>query len=114
MELYGRGAIVREANGSRRDLNVKGLGALDIRTTKPDGSSWDFTRRADRQEAMALIDELNPDFIIGSPPCTPFCSWNVHMNFTKMKEEDVDRIVTEGKLHHNLMVKVYRKQIAKG
>ena len=36
------------------------------------------------------------------------------MNFRKMKKEDVDRIVTEGKLHLNSMVRVYRKQIAKG
>ena len=36
------------------------------------------------------------------------------MNIRKMKKEDVDRIVTEGKLHLNCMVRVYRKQIAKG
>ena len=39
MELYGRGSVVREANESRRDLNVVGLGALDLRTCKPDGSA---------------------------------------------------------------------------
>ena len=64
MELYGRGAIVREANGSRRDLNVAGLGALDIRTSKPDGSTWDFTKRSDRRDAMEMVDKLAPDFIV--------------------------------------------------
>ena len=44
LELYGRGSICREANQSRRDLNVQGLGALDLRTSKPDGSNWDFAK----------------------------------------------------------------------
>ena len=72
----------------------------------------DFTKRAHRKEAMALVDQLYPDFAIGSPPCTLFCSWNVHVNFHKMKTEDVDRIVGEGRLHHKLMVRIYRKQTA--
>ena len=42
LEMYGRGGINREANGARRDLNVAGLGACDLRTTKPDGTPWNF------------------------------------------------------------------------
>ena len=77
MELYGRGAIMREANGARRDLNVHGLAALDIRTYKPDGTTLDFTCRKDRKQAMDLIDKEDPLFIIGSPLCTAFCSWSM-------------------------------------
>ena len=73
MEIYGRGGIMNEANGHRRNLNVKGLGALDIRTLKPHGDYWDFTKRADRREARDLVNQLDPDLIIGSPPCTPLC-----------------------------------------
>ena len=72
------------------------------------------SKRSDRQEAMEMVDKLAPDFIVGSPPCTPFCSWNVHMNFRKMKKEDVDRIVSEGRQHLNFMAKIYRKQILRG
>ena len=50
---------MREANTARRDLNVKGLAAFDLRTSKPDGSPWDFTLRADRQLAMRMLDELD-------------------------------------------------------
>ena len=32
MEIYGRGSIVKDANGPRRALNIEGLAALDIRT----------------------------------------------------------------------------------
>ena len=42
LEMCGRGGINREANGARRDLNVTGLRACDLRTTKPDGTPWNF------------------------------------------------------------------------
>ena len=64
MKLYGRGSIVREAKQSRRDFTVNGLGALDVRTTKPDGSSWDVSRRAQGRRAREFLDELEPDFVI--------------------------------------------------
>ena len=38
LEVYGTGNIVAASHGSRRALNVDGLAALDLRTSKPDGS----------------------------------------------------------------------------
>ena len=38
MEVYGRGSINHCANHSRRNLGLKGVGALDLRTTKAHGS----------------------------------------------------------------------------
>ena len=58
LEVYGRGSIVRAANTSRRDVNVKGVGALDLRTTRDDGSFWDFRKREHRRDAMRLIDTI--------------------------------------------------------
>ena len=84
MELYGRGGIVCEADKSRRDLNVKGLAAFDIRTAKPNGKMWDFNNRGDRKLAMDIIDKENPDFVVGSPACTAYCSWNQHLNSKHM------------------------------
>ena len=37
VELYGRGAIVQNANKQRRRLNVEGHDAFDLQTTKPNG-----------------------------------------------------------------------------
>ena len=48
MELDGRGAIVNDANGACRALNLEGLDALDIRTVNPSGQSWDFNKRSGR------------------------------------------------------------------
>ena len=114
LEYYGRGGICTQANKVRRDLNVHGLGALDLRTTKPSGDNWDFSKKADRKEAMNLINQLEPDFIIGSPPCTAFCAWNQHLNFKKMKKEDVERIMADGRMHLQFMARVYWKQIRGG
>ena len=40
MEVFGGRAICHEANTTRRNLNLDGLDALDIRTLKPDGTPW--------------------------------------------------------------------------
>ena len=107
-------AICREANQSRRDLNVEGLGALDLRTFKPDGTAWDFTRKSDRNEARDLVRRNEPDFIIGSPPCTAFCAWNHHMNFREMDPERVRRMLEEGRVHLQFMASLYQLQIDAG
>ena len=52
LEVYGRGSILEAAHGCRRNLNLEGIDALDIRTCKHDGSPWDFTRAKDRDLAM--------------------------------------------------------------
>ena len=76
LEQYGRGGISRASSGARRNLNVKGLGALDLRTEKPDNTGWDFSRRDDRLQAREMVNRLKPDFMIGGPPCAPFCTWS--------------------------------------
>ena len=114
MELYGRGAIVDDANGPRRALNIEGLDALDIRTLKPNGQPWDFNKRSDRNEARRLIDEKQPQWLIGSPPCTPFSIWNYAMSFKKMSKEKVRAMVEEGQRHLHFVSSLYRKQLAAG
>ena len=114
MEIYGRGSICREANQSRRDLNVAGLGALDLRTSKPDGTPWDFSKKDDRKLARDLVRKLEPDFIVGSPPCTAHCAWNRHMNYPKMDPERVRKLIEEGRMHLQFMVSLYQLQLDAG
>ena len=66
-EVYGRGEIVQMANTPRRNVNLKGLRVIDLRTTKPDGTYWDLSKREDRREALRLIDEEEPDWVIVAP-----------------------------------------------
>lgn len=112
--MYGRGSIMREANTARRDLNATGLAPCDLRISKPDGSAWDFTKNGDRKQAMDMIDHLNPYFVIGSPPCTALRAWNAKMNFRKMAKDKAQKIISEGQLHLNFMITIYKNQLAKG
>lgn len=108
MEVYGRGAIVQCANQARRDLNLQGLCAMDLRTTKPDGTPWDFSCRSDRRLARRMVEEKDPDWLIGSPPCTSFSIWNYGMNFPKMDPQRVKQAVEEGRVHLNFVASLYR------
>ena len=72
MEVYGRGGIVEEAHKRQRNLNVEGLDAFDMRTSKPGGQNWDFTKREDRKLCREVIRDKRPTWVIGSPPCTSY------------------------------------------
>ena len=114
MEMYGQGSLVAEANKQRRSLNVEGLRAFDLRTNKPDGSPWNFNVRADRKLAREMIHADEPEWIIGSPPCTAFCIWNRQMNYRKMPVEKVRQAIAEGERHWNFCCSLYRRQLALG
>ena len=66
------GGIVNAANDDFRNLNIVGKHALDLRTKKPDGTSWDFTLAQDRKQAKDIVINEKPDWLVGSPPCTQF------------------------------------------
>ena len=74
-ELYGRGGLSKAAK-RYRGLNVEGLQVLDLRTSRPDGEAWDFTRKHDRHWALRLLREQQPTWVIAAPPCTAFSSLN--------------------------------------
>ena len=111
MEVYGTSI---HAQLNRRNLNIKGLGALDLRTLKPNQQPWDFTKRSDRQEARDLINRLQPQWIIGSPPCTPYSIWNFGINYKRMDQEKAKKMLAEGQVHLNFMCSLYRNQIRRG
>ena len=68
-ELHGRGGLTRAAH-RHTSLNVQGLEVLDLRTVRPDGKHWDFTRKHDRGWCMKLVREHQPRWIVAAPPCT--------------------------------------------
>ena len=55
VEVYGRGSIMADANLRRRNLNARGLAALDLRGLKEDGTLWNFSLKNNRREANRLI-----------------------------------------------------------
>ena len=110
MEVFGGGAICQEANVSRRNLNLKGLAAMDLRTTKPDGMPWNFDLRSDRKLARDMINQEEPTWVVGSPPCTAFSLWNTAMNYPKaVDQEAVKEAIARGHKHLRFCASLYRK-----
>ena len=60
-----------------------------------------------------MVQEDEPDWPIGSPPCTAFSLWQ-QLNFQKMTNEKVQRILMEGRLHLQFMVSLYYEQLRGG
>ena len=113
VEVYGK-SIYDHSHMSRRNLNVKGLSSFDIRSLKPDGTPWDFLKRSDRKLARRMINEQDPDWVIGAPPCTSFSIWNHGMNYKKMDPDRVSQLLAEGRQHLRFVCSLYRRQIARG
>ena len=55
VEAYGAGNVLRLSHSRMRNLNVRGLEALDLRTLRADGQPWDFTCPAQRKKAFDYI-----------------------------------------------------------
>ena len=111
MEVYGR-SIRDYSLVTRRNFNVAGLDALDLRTVKPNGEPWDFMERADRHEARRLVRERKPAWVIGAPPCAAFSIWIYAMNYPKMNPDVVREKLAEGGLHLQFVASLYRIQDA--
>ena len=112
-EAYNTGNIVKIASGNLRNLNNKGLGALDIRTCRPDGKAWDFTKRSHSKLAHRLIKEQNPDWRIGSPPCTAFCTWNTRINSCRMEPERREKQLQDGRANLRFVISLYGLQLSR-
>ena len=95
----------------RRSLNLKGLRAMDLRTTRDEGTPWDFNKRQHHHDARRLQSKDKPTWMIGSPPCTTFSIWNVDINLKKMDPSRVAAMIAEGKSHLRFCAERYRKQV---
>ena len=113
VEAYGK-SITDYANAHRRNLNIDGLASLDLRSPKPSGEPWDFRKASDRREARRLVKKLDPDWLIGAPPCTAFSIWNYGLNYKKMDAEAVREKLEEGRIHLAFVASLYEDQIRRG
>ena len=113
-EFYGHGTLINASHGIRRNLNVNGLAAFDLRTCKPDGSPWNLSIGADRRLARQIVEETKPTWIIGSPPCTFFSVWNQGINHRKMDPEKVETLRKEAIKHLHFVVGLYKIQLDGG
>ena len=114
MEVYGKGNIVAASHGNRRSLNVDGPRAFDLRTLKPNGEAWDFSKSSDRRLAKQMIEDEKPTWLIGSPPCTFFSAWKQGINYKRMSPEKVESLRREAVQHLHFVIGLYRLQVENG
>ena len=112
-ELYGRGGISASASQCP-SMNITGLGALDLATSKPNGEPWNFLLSADRRQAKQMIEEADPDWVILSPPCTVFCRLNENLNFPKMPPAKVKRLKENGRKLLHFAISIAMGRLKKG
>ena len=113
VEMYGCGNRVHAANNVLRNVNVSGLCAFDLRTSKPSGEAWDFSKKSDRMQALKYVKEKKPTWVVGSPPCTAFSQLQ-GLNFPKMDPDRVARNMKEAKAHLHFVIYLYHIQLAEG
>ena len=105
---------MRAAYGSRRNLKINGLRAMDLRAAKPDGEQWDFSKPSDRRLEKTMMEHDRPTWLVGSPPCTFFSAWKQGLNHKKMSPERVEELRKEAVIHLHVVVSLYKKQIDAG
>ena len=108
--MYGRGSSMHGANVDHTGLNIHGIDALDLRTRTPSGEPWDFSKRSDRRLALWLVRTRKLMWVIGSPPCTAFCTLQ-GINFAKMSTRRVQEILQTGRMHLHFMLSIYVEQL---
>ena len=89
--------------------------ALDLTTTNAQGENWDFSREEMRAQARALVTREKPLLLIGSPPCTPFCTWQ-DLNAARhgWSPAEVRRRRAAGELHIRFCCELYEEQHRQG
>ncbi len=88
--------------------------ALDITCQDPDdGKPWDFDDPEKRAKALQLIRDTKPLFLIGSPMCTAWCSWQ-NLNAQRRDPEVVKRELIRARMHLDFVLSLYHEQLAGG
>lgn len=86
---------------------------MDLKTLKPNGQAWGFDRHEDRVLAGKMVREQRPTWIISSPPCTVFSSWN-HDNNVFLDTEQREARMQTGRPHLMSAMELCRHQLAMG
>ena len=76
-------------------------------------SGYDFDKLEDRKKCWSEIEKNEPTLVIGSPPCTPFSTWQ-RINNLRKPPEVVDRELRAGIVHIEFCCRLYRQQMQRG
>jgi len=84
--------------------------ALDLRTTDEFGEPWDFNKQECCDRADRLVEMLDPDLVLGCPPCGPFSALQ-ELNKDKMDPEVFEAKLQEGTKHLEFCCQQYEKRM---
>ena len=88
--------------------------ALDITCTDPDdGMPWDFDKAEKREKARRLLRMQKPLFLVGSPMCTAWCTWQ-RLNALRRSPEVTEEMMTRARVHLAFVASLYREQVEGG
>ena len=89
--------------------------AFDLTTVNKDGVNWDFTKESMRKEARAEVVDGEPMFLIGSPACTQYCSWqDLNAQKHNWPEGELERRMTAADVHLAFVAELYKLQMDNG
>ncbi len=89
--------------------------ALDLTVMDPfDNQPWDFSKVEKRERARRLFRKQRPFFLIGSPECRAFSTWQ-SLNAHKYSDpESKRRARVEAEVHMHFVISLYYEQIEAG
>ena len=111
-ELYS-GPRVTKALKMLPELKMIPGFALDLTTCDADGRNWDFDDPEMRRRALKKIELEKPMFIIGSPMCTAYSTWQRLLR-ARRDPHQVRRQRVRADLHMAFTMEVYKMQMDGG
>jgi hypothetical protein len=111
-ELYSPPRVTAEL-GVLPNLALEPGMTFDLQEDR-EGVRWDFLRASDRARAREAILREQPVLVVGSPPCTAFCSFNERLNYRRMQPETVRRKKAEAKVLLGFAMEIYELQLKAG
>ncbi len=108
-EVYSPPRVTRTLSAMPRHGLSPGF-AFDITCIDPDdGKPWDFDVAEKREQARKMLREQKPLFLIGSPMCTAWCSWQ-RLNAQKRDPAVTARELVQARVHLDFATSLYREQ----
>ncbi len=112
-EIYSPPRVTKMLAAMPKNLLAPGL-ALDITYVDPDdGQAWNFDKKEKRDKALRMIRRQKPLFLIGSPMCTAWCTWQ-KLNAAKRDPVTVRRELVRAKVHLDFVIMLYKEQVEGG
>ncbi len=113
-EIYSPPRVTKLIEQVRSKHILPGF-AFDITVVDPDdGLPWDFDLESKRSKARAKIREQKPYFLIGSPMCKDFSTWQA-LNEAKSKDaEGMRRARIAATVHLDFVASLYEEQMDGG